>query len=679
MFYKRVIAVVVGFFYITTGNLLAQDQKIADSLYIIYQQNNLADTAKFELLKDLSFNEMRDSKKGLNYAVELIDLSRQAGNKKYLRVGYFLKGTKSRLLAKMDEALAAYFKSAEMAGEMHNLKAAGESYSCIADIYSSAGNHSTSSIYYNKAISALRQSNDSTSLASALLNAGDEFLKAKKYDTAFLYAVEAKAIFDTLHYPSGIGYSLGNIGMVYASTGKNNLAEENINEAIRILEGTGDYYPICEYLVSMADVYLNKEDNKSALNYALRSFHLAEQYGLKEQVANASLKLSEIYKKAGNPEEAFSFYKKNIEYRDSIINNTSLQKMADMRTNYEVSQKQVEVDLLSQQKRNQKNILISLAVILGLTIFIVGILIRNNQHKQKAYQILNLQKLATDEQKMKAENALDELQATQKQLIHSAKMASLGEVTAGIAHEIQNPLNFVNNFSELSIELLDELKEATVNRLPGSNKTDAHEIINELAGNLKKINDHGKRADAIVKGMLQHSRGNTGKKEFTDINALADECLRLSYHGFRAKDKAFSVSSITNFDESIGKIAVITQDIARVFLNLYNNAFYEVNMKKKQSKVAFEPLVSVSTKRVGNNIEISVKDNGIGIPQKLLDKIFQPFFTTKPTGQGTGLGLSLSYDIIKAHGGELKVETEEGTFSEFIIQLPIGKNNEYAA
>ncbi len=679
MFYKRVIAVIVGFFYITTGSLLAQDQKIADSLYIIYQQNNLTDTAKFELLKELSFNEIRDLKKGLQYAEELINLSRQVGNKKYLRVGYFLKGTKSRLLAKMDEALAAYFKSAEMAGELQNLKAEAESYSAIADIYSAAGNHNTSTNYYNKAITALRQSNDSISLASVLLNAGDELLKVKKYDTAFLYAVEAKAIFDTLHYPSGIGYSLGNIGMVYASTGKNNLAEENINEAIRILEGTGDYYPICDYLISMADVYLNKEDNRSALNYAVRSLHLAEQYGLIEQIANASLKLSEIYEKAGNRNEAFKFYKKHIEYRDSINKNTSVQKMADLRINYEVAQKQVEVDLLNQQKKNQKNILISLAIILGLTIFIVGILIKNNQHKQKAYQILNLQKLATDEQKAKAENALEDLRATQKQLIHSAKMASLGEVTAGIAHEIQNPLNFVNNFSELSVELLDELKEATVNKIPGSDKTEAHDIINELAGNLKKINDHGKRADAIVKGMLQHSRGSTGKKEFTDINALADECLRLSYHGFRAKDKEFTVRSITDFDKSIGKIAVITQDISRVFLNLYNNAFYEVNMKKKQSILAFEPLVSVATKRVGSNIEISVKDNGFGIPQNLLDKIFQPFFTTKPTGQGTGLGLSLSYDIIKAHGGELKVQTEEGSFSEFIIQLPVGKNNEDAA
>ena len=680
MFYKKVIAI-IGFSYMNTCCLLAQDQKIADSLYMIYQQNNLTDTAKLELLKKLSFNEIGDLKKGLYYADELINLSRQAGDNKYLRMGYFIKGTKNRLLTNRDEALAAFFKSAEMAGKMKNLKAESESYSCIGDIYSDAENHTTSAIYYNKAISALRQSKDSISLASALLNAGDEWLKAKKYDTAFLYAMEAKAIFDTLHYQSGIGYSFGNLGMLYASTGKNNLAEKNINEAIHILEGTADYYPICDYLISMADVYLNKEDNTFALNYALRSLRLADQYGLKAQGANASLKLSAIYEKTGNSTEAFKFYKKHIEYRDSINNNTSVQKMADLRFNYEVAKKQVQVNLLSQQKQNQKNIMVSLAIILGLTIIIVGILLKSNQHKQKAYQILNLQKLATDEQKTMAENTLAELLATQKQLIHSAKMASLGEVTAGIAHEIQNPLNFVNNFSEISIELLDELKEATVNKLIASDKAGAYEIMDVLADNLLKINDHGKRADSIVKGMLQHSRGSKGKKELTDINALAAEYLRLSYHGVRAKNKEFTVNSTTDFDGSIGKMEVVPQDIASVLLNLYNNAFYAVNEKLKteslKSKAAgnsYQPVVAVSTKKTGDKIELRVRDNGIGIPQKILDKIFQPFFTTKPTGQGTGLGLSISYDIIKAHGGELKVETEEGVFSEFIVQLPINNN-----
>ena len=249
-------------------------------------------------------------------------------------------------------------------------------------------------------------------------------------------------------------------------------------------------------------------------------------------------------------------------------------------------------------------------------------------------------------------------------------MASLGELTAGIAHEIQNPLNFVNNFSEISVELVDEMEDA----LHKDDKEEAIAIAGDIKENLEKINHHGKRADAIVKGMLQHSRASSGKKEPTDINALADEYLRLAYHGLRAKDKDFNADFKTDFDESIGKMDVVPQDIGRVLLNLYNNAFYAVSERRKVEGVGYKPTVWVSTKALeprlgGSAVSISVKDNGTGIPQKVVDKIFQPFFTTKPTGQGTGLGLSLSYDIIKAHGGELRVETKEGKFSEFIVLL----------
>jgi signal transduction histidine kinase len=246
-------------------------------------------------------------------------------------------------------------------------------------------------------------------------------------------------------------------------------------------------------------------------------------------------------------------------------------------------------------------------------------------------------------------------------------MASLGELTAGIAHEIQNPLNFVNNFSEVSTELVDEMNE----EIDKGNLTDAKEIANDLKQNLEKINHHGKRADAIVKGMLQHSSSGTGKKEPTDINKLADEYLRLAYHGLRAKDKSFNATMKTDYDESIGSINIIPQDIGRVILNLITNAFYVVDEKKKSGIENYEPTVSVSSRKNNGKVEIKVADNGNGIPQKILDKIFQPFFTTKPTGQGTGLGLSLSYDIVKAHGGELKVETKEGDGTEFSIILPL--------
>ncbi|MEP6951559.1 MAG: 7TM-DISM domain-containing protein [Ginsengibacter sp.] len=279
----------------------------------------------------------------------------------------------------------------------------------------------------------------------------------------------------------------------------------------------------------------------------------------------------------------------------------------------------------------------------------------------------------------KVEERTRELKETQSQLVQREKMASLGELTAGIAHEIQNPLNFINNFSDINSELIDEMK----NELIADNSQEAISIANDIKVNEQKINHHGKRADAILKGMLYHSRDSTEQKELADINALADEYLRLSYHGLRAKDITFNATMHTDFDHNIEKINIVPQDIGRVLLNLFNNAFYAVNEKKKKLQLLkgsedppaehpeYHPLVSVSTKKTGDAVEIKVKDNGDGIPQKVLDKIFQPFFTTKPTGQGTGLGLSLSYDIIKAHGGEIKVGTDDGEGAEFIIQLPI--------
>ncbi|MEO5593703.1 MAG: ATP-binding protein [Chitinophagaceae bacterium] len=287
-------------------------------------------------------------------------------------------------------------------------------------------------------------------------------------------------------------------------------------------------------------------------------------------------------------------------------------------------------------------------------------------------------------QKEELQHALDELKSTQAQLIQSEKMASLGELTAGIAHEIQNPLNFVNNFSEVNTELMGEMKAA----IEKGDMDEVNAIANDIIANEQKINHHGKRADAIVKGMLQHSRSSGGQKEPTDINALADEYLRLAYHGLRAKDKSFNATMKTDFDESIGSIQVIPQDMGRVILNLITNAFYVVAEKKKPltpdgkinlASKDYVPTVTVSTKKTGNKILISVKDNGNGIPAQVMDKIFQPFFTTKPTGQGTGLGLSMSYDIVtKGHGGELKVQTKESkglpgeeSGSEFTIQLPI--------
>lgn len=277
-------------------------------------------------------------------------------------------------------------------------------------------------------------------------------------------------------------------------------------------------------------------------------------------------------------------------------------------------------------------------------------------------------------QKEELEKTLAELKSTQDQLVHSEKMASLGELTAGIAHEIQNPLNFVNNFSELSVDLAQELLEEL--EKPDFDRSLVTDLLTDLTQNQQKINHHGKRAASIVTSMLQHSRSSTGSKDPTDLNALADEYLRLSYHGLRAKDKTFNAKMVTDFDPSVGKVSVVPQDLGRVLLNLINNAFYAVTQRKAEAAGGYEPTVTVSTQRTPSGmVELRIRDNGTGIPESLKAKIFQPFFTTKPTGQGTGLGLSLAFDIVtKGHGGTMEVTSKEGEGTEFVIVLPAKTN-----
>ena len=368
--------------------------------------------------------------------------------------------------------------------------------------------------------------------------------------------------------------------------------------------------------------------------------------------------IAELYKKTDKDVKAAETYSIFIAKQDSLLADQDKYRSISFEAEQQMNEKENSIAKLENENKVaalSRNFLIGIAALLVL---LAAGLYNRFHYKKKANLVL--------------ENTLTNLKSTQSQLIQSEKMASLGELTAGIAHEIQNPLNFVNNFSEVNTELLAEMKV----ELEKGNLEEVKTLAKDIIINEQKINHHGKRAGGIVSGMLQHSRTSTGKREPTNINALADEYLRLAYHGLRAKDKTFNAEMKTDFDESIGPINVVPQDIGRVILNLINNAFYAVNEKSKdplttEGGTAYQPTVSVSTKKEGNKVLISVKDNGNGISQKILDKIFQPFFTTKPTGQGTGLGLSLSYDIVKAHGGALKVETREGKGSEFIIQLPI--------
>ena len=422
--------------------------------------------------------------------------------------------------------------------------------------------------------------------------------------------------------------------------------------------------PISSYMGELlpayykASILLKQGHAKDGINILQNEVKELQQLNYTRQTVKHLYLLAELYAADKNMAEAYKIQGEAITIQEKIMQDESEARSMSFETEQKINENEKAILLLDAQNRSNqrtKYYLIGIVSLLGLLVAGLAFFYSNKRKTNRQLSVKN-EKLAL---------TLEQLKSTQSQLIQSEKMASLGELTAGIAHEIQNPLNFVNNFSEVNTELIDELK----NGLATGNIQLANDIADDIKSNEQKINHHGKRAGDIVKGMLQHSRSSTGQKEWTDINALCDEYLRLSYHGLRAKDKSFNAKFETDFDNSIGKLSVVPQEIGRVVLNLINNAFYAVSERKKLNEPGYEPTVIVSTIKETDAIKIKVKDNGTGIPQKVLDKIFQPFFTTKPTGQGTGLGLSLSYDIVKAHGGELKVKTKEGKGSEFILLL----------
>lgn len=382
----------IGFFFLNLHVVFGQNQKLADSLTKIYQEDKLQGTAKLELLRNLSFNELNDAELSLKYAEELIALSKEENNDLYLFRGYLQKGHKTRQTGNLEIALDAYFKSAEAAVEAKFIEGEGSAYMSVADVYSVMGNSSNAGIYYNKSIQLLRNTNDSVALASALLNAGDEYFKTAKYDDALQYFEESALIFKNVNYLIGTAYNLGNTGMVYAEQGKDDLAEVNINEAINILEELEDYYPISVYLTYMSDIYLRQNDFTTALSYTNRSLELATMYGLREQISAANLKLSELYEQTGNLKNAYRHYKDHIIYRDSLNNVESVQQMADLRTDFEVSQKQIEVDLLNQQKEKQQIIIIA-SIISSILIFLLAlVLYRRNIFIKRTSMIIEEEK-----------------------------------------------------------------------------------------------------------------------------------------------------------------------------------------------------------------------------------------------------------------------------------------------
>ncbi|MCO5286157.1 MAG: ATP-binding protein [Chitinophagaceae bacterium] len=611
-----------------------------------------------------------DPEKAIDLKKEALDLSKNIKWKKGIAFILFALADNSLNENNINEAISYSIQALNEAEDIGDLKMIANSHSLLSDAYRLSGDDSSAEVHALIFLDMARSMKNDKMILQAEVMLINDYIQSEKWNKADSLLPKAIMLAINLKNEYSINRLLWGKASILEHDGKFKESIKIIEQVLPYYLNGNNYHPIAYSYSWISELFTRIRRKDSAFYYAKAALDIAKEHDLKKELGDANRAFYIYYYAFGN-------YKKALEYKtiyDSIqyetFKWTSAQNIAHTKLQIEQQKK----DALEKEAEMKKEAEATRIRNIGLTviaafILLVIFLFWNNRQKQKA--------------KSRIEAAYSELKSTQAQLIQSEKMASLGELTAGIAHEIQNPLNFVNNFSDINSELLDELKS----ELATGNMQSANEIADDIKANEEKINHHGKRADAIVKGMLQHSRTSTGQKEPTDINALCDEYLRLAYHGMRAKDKSFNCEMKTDFDSTLPKINVVPQDIGRVILNLINNAFYACaerknleGFQKLQGLAPYLPTVTVSTKNLGGKVEISVRDNGNGIPEKIKDKIFQPFFTTKPTGQGTGLGLSLSYDIMKAQGGEIKVESRDGDArpddmvgrgTEFLVTLPV--------
>lgn len=568
-----------------------------------------------------------------------LDISIRSGYREEASLAYYHLGVTYKYMGNFEKALGYLLECLE--GARANKYWVSESYALnlIGQIYFETGDYQQAIAYYEQSLAIRRSCGDQWGEAGCLDNIGYTYFKLGAFEKAVAMCSQSLGICQCTNDQKGTANTLFHLSEVYLRQGAFEKAQASANESLQIRKNINDKKGQAEVLLFLAELSLAGKASDKAVAFLNEALLLANEVKAQDLLASVHFHFYTTYRRLCEFEKALC----SLESYNQIERELHKDALAEKVINLQISHR------IEQAKQEAENYRL------------------RNTELAALYEELKQQKEETETQKQLAEDSLQQLKETQAQLIQREKMASLGELTAGIAHEIQNPLNFINNFSEVNLELIEEIKA----ELKAAKMDDALVLSTDVEHNLQKIVYHGKKADSIVKNMLQHSARRSGHKEITNINALAEEYLRLSYHGIRAKNNAFSACLRTSFDESLEGIAVRPQEIGRVLLNIYNNAFYAVGEKAKLQPGSYEPTVFVATKKRDHFVEIVIRDNGTGIPQKALDKIYQPFFTTKPAGEGTGLGLSLSYDIVtKGHGGELKVETKEGEFAEFSVQLP---------
>lgn len=647
-----------------------------------------------------AYNSLSKDKAALVNHLRSVSLFRETGSKKELAWQLNSVGITQRVLGNYGDALEYMMESLKISRSIGDSNTTIEALLAIGFTYAFVEMWDDALKFQAQALDIYREMNDSLGIARIYNDMGVTNMRAGKLEVALDQHKKALAIRlkSKEHY-----YTFASFLYIGDLLEKLN----RIPEAIQYYESAFNYTKFSSFRVSQIDAgislgraYQKSQDYDKALNMLALAYEVALEMDDRSFQAQAALFKAKVYLAKENPRLALFWlhnaekaaaesslvylaeiyqsigetYSKMGDFRNAYLNQLkysrvkdsmdvaeNLEKITRLSNRLEFENKQAlqnqnhEKELILKQAEIRREKVTRNFSLFGMFVAMVLMIIAFIRFVEK--QKLN----------KKLSETLSDLKSTQSQLIQREKMASLGELAAGISHEIQNPLNFVNNFSEVSRELISEVFE----ELSKGNQQDAMNILEDVKENLDKINHHGKRADSIIKGMLQHSRSSSGTKEPTDINALADEFLRLAYHGLRARDKSFNALMKTDFDPKLGKVNVIPQDMGRVILNLITNAFYAANEKRITGKENYQPTVQVSTRKTKDKVMVLVQDNGNGIPQHVLGKIFQPFFTTKPAGEGTGLGLSMSYDIVtKGHGGELTVETSEGLGTTFTIVIP---------
>jgi len=648
---------ITGLMLLVTVFVASAQQTQIDSLKQLLNKR-IADTSRVNLMVELSrqyYLQKPDS--GLIYASQALAISKTTGNKKGEVRSLTQVGFSMWVLGNMPAASQTFISSLRIAEQLNDNWSIARNYDGISSIYALQHEFKLAIPYALKSEAIFGQMHDYENVVDELSDIGDFYNSSGQLDSALRYNNRALQMSVKINEWVWRPKIMRSLGLVYAKLGKKELAIALMHKAIAICLKYKETFLLSGSYFGLAQAFQQFGQRDSCIFYAKKTFNVAQKASLGYSISKASNLLAQMYD-GNNDHEAARYYKIALTIKDSLFNAEKVSQLMII----DITAQQRETDLKNAASAYQNKMkLFAVLVALALVVIILLVVWRNNKKQQTANILL-------ESQKRQIQDALQGLKVTQTQLIQSEKMASLGELTAGIAHEIQNPLNFVNNFSEVSVELLAELKEEEEK----GNKEDVIAIADDLTQNLEKIRHHGKRADAIVKGMLQHSKATSGQKEPTNINALADEYMRLAYHGLRAKDKSFNAELTTHFDKNLPNISVIPQDIGRVLLNLFNNAFYAVHQQQKTAGADYKPEVTVITLSENGQVIINVKDNGNGIPDNIKDKIMQPFFTTKPTGEGTGLGLSLTYDIaVKGHGGGIQVNSKEGEGSEFIVTLPI--------